>query len=950
MAYSVENIEKAVRQFYYEASAQQEAHAWLTTAQLSPDAWSFSWHLLMPDKGPEVQFFGASCLHVKISRYLHELPAEKLEELRKQLFERLLSFANGPKMVLTRLCVAMSALSIQTTPEMWTDAVVSIITTFQQAQLPNVESSRLCTILLELLTVLPEEFFTANLSKVRRGSVRYELNKGLAHVIPLLQSVMVPSSPPEVYDQAMKCFSSWVQFGIPLNESVTLVQQVFDALNNTDIFDTAIECLVNVFQQPEAYRYPISLKVLFVNILSLQGMLQKAIGEHDVDSCHSICRLVVTAAENHTKLILECALGTEEEKLHAMNLINLVMQCSAMPGHFPTDETCSELAFGFWYILQDDIMSSDHELFQQYIRVFAPVYMSLVQVFLGKVAYPPEAEYVQWSKEEKEQFRCYRQDIGDGTMYAYNILRQPLLAYMCSMLCSLAEKSSLEEISWQNVEAAFYLLSSIADNVEFEENVSLPIIFSILPRIPFNNLTLISTALVMIGAYAEWMNFHAPLLGGVLPLLLQGLNNSEMAMSATMALKDITRECQDHIAGYANQILTASQEALASNVMKSRECIRLMSSVGHVLSICPLADIIQYLNSLLTPHLQQLQQLVEQPPSASVRNCILLKVNMLSTLFGSLNTNREESDEEGREKPKETPEEPQPVMLILQQVMPVIKAISAKWIADAAIVEAVCDMYKRALRSLMDDFSPLAEDVSQMVAEMYTAVPHSHLLDLAKQLLVLFMPNDSYKPIGQRMFLSLVARTICLAENGAKDNPDVIETFTSTMAQLLKKCHCLFMDETCNLLGIFQIGVVGMVLQENPTVKSSCFFMAELINSGEKIPPICDIIRAHGQALVERLLRAIGGESPRAVVDHMCDVLQALNKKYSEYSRQWLADLMANEGFPTAKVSAKDKETFVKFLLRERNNKRKTRELVKEFSLNCRGLIGTEYGAQDVTL
>jgi hypothetical protein len=43
-------------------------------------------------------------------------------------------------------------------------------------------------------------------------------------------------------------------------------------------------------------------------------------------------------------------------------------------------------------------MSSDHELFQQYITVFAPVYMSLVHVFLGKVAYPPEAEYAQWSK------------------------------------------------------------------------------------------------------------------------------------------------------------------------------------------------------------------------------------------------------------------------------------------------------------------------------------------------------------------------------------------------------------------------------------------------------------------------------------------------------------------------------------------------------------------------
>ena len=44
----------------------QEAHQWLTLAQLSPQAWSFSWELIVPDKQHEVQFFGASCLAVKV--------------------------------------------------------------------------------------------------------------------------------------------------------------------------------------------------------------------------------------------------------------------------------------------------------------------------------------------------------------------------------------------------------------------------------------------------------------------------------------------------------------------------------------------------------------------------------------------------------------------------------------------------------------------------------------------------------------------------------------------------------------------------------------------------------------------------------------------------------------------------------------------------------------------
>ena len=46
---------------------------------------------------------------------------------------------------------------------------------------------------------------------------------------------------------------------------------------------------------------------------------------------------------------------------------------------------------------QDDIVSSDQEEFQEYVRVFAPVYMHLVEVMLTKVQYPPDEEYSTWN-------------------------------------------------------------------------------------------------------------------------------------------------------------------------------------------------------------------------------------------------------------------------------------------------------------------------------------------------------------------------------------------------------------------------------------------------------------------------------------------------------------------------------------------------------------------------
>ncbi len=41
---------QALHQFYQDASSQQEINRWLTAAQISPQAWNFSWKLLDKEK------------------------------------------------------------------------------------------------------------------------------------------------------------------------------------------------------------------------------------------------------------------------------------------------------------------------------------------------------------------------------------------------------------------------------------------------------------------------------------------------------------------------------------------------------------------------------------------------------------------------------------------------------------------------------------------------------------------------------------------------------------------------------------------------------------------------------------------------------------------------------------------------------------------------------------
>ena len=66
-------------------------------------------------------------------------------------------------------------------------------------------------------------------------------------------------------------------------------------------------------------------------------------------------------------------------------------------------------------------------------------------------------------------------------------------------------------------------------------------------------------AVSFVGAYAEWISSHPEVLGLVLPLMLQGLREPELAQSATLSLKEVLCENQDHLQPFVADILNASK-------------------------------------------------------------------------------------------------------------------------------------------------------------------------------------------------------------------------------------------------------------------------------------------------------------------------------------------------------------------------------------------------------
>ncbi|KAK2109250.1 Importin-13 [Saguinus oedipus] len=247
--FTVENVVKALHQLYYDPNIENTnlAQKWLMQAQVSPQAWHFSWQLLQPDKVPEIQYFGASALHIKISRYWIDIPTDQYESLKAQLFTQITRFASGSKIVLTRLCVALALLALSMMPDAWPCAVADM------AEDSPVDGQGRCLALLELLTVLPKEFQTSHLPQYRKGLVRTSLAVEGGAVFPLLEQLLQqPSSPSCVCQKVLKCFSSWVQLEVPLQDCEALIQAAFAALQDSELFNSSVEAIVNAISQPDA--------------------------------------------------------------------------------------------------------------------------------------------------------------------------------------------------------------------------------------------------------------------------------------------------------------------------------------------------------------------------------------------------------------------------------------------------------------------------------------------------------------------------------------------------------------------------------------------------------------------------------------------------------------------------------------------------------------------------
>ena len=95
-------------------------------------------------------------------------------------------------------------------------------------------------------------------------------------------------------------------------------------------------------------------------------------------------------------MLIDWATESEMGKQATVRLVRIVLAISSCNAQYPTQETISEMPFGFWYIFQDDMIACEPPQFQVAISTFGPIYEELVNSLLLCIGYSEVAE-------EKEQ-------------------------------------------------------------------------------------------------------------------------------------------------------------------------------------------------------------------------------------------------------------------------------------------------------------------------------------------------------------------------------------------------------------------------------------------------------------------------------------------------------------------------------------------------------------------
>ncbi|TFK48147.1 ARM repeat-containing protein [Heliocybe sulcata] len=695
----VQQVAQLIQQAYAPASGQVSAENQrrlqqeILEIQRRPEAWG----LVVPfleHQDPNIEFFGAHTIQVKIARDWDQFPQDRTVELRDVVLGLTVRAVNSgrSKVILRKLYVSLTSLALKLIPKHpgeWPSWVLSTVTYLS-------ENGATAEHILDFLTIVAEEIESADLLQPTRLQMRQTLLDSVSVVVQGITTTIAKPAhqrTPGELNSALKCLEAWMPT-LPASDLTPLIPILINLLTP---LQPALEFDENAFVPASD-----ALQAIMSDSALSDGSGSKSLtepllvwmhtwGGRIVDATlrsgfvdtvsHSFCKLLAAVGDHSTSYLASHLASTSQPGPLAgpsplptksqlnQNYLRLLLAYTALPGYYGVDEEESEMTLGFWYLFQEALWSVEYQFgFEEeeedgvddsdVVRerekerlereqekdqwtIAKAVYSELVTVLERKVKWPGRDELSRWANDQKDKFQVYRRDVGDTLINAYYILRNDMLEFYINGIVERLNTRHGDD-GWEEIEAALHCIMSIQEAVPIEDNEQLQRLFGseILGRLPISGRYRVRrTMLSLLGTYASWFTTQRTpppgpnqmsLLMTAVSYVVNALPESSLCLQAANALRDL---CDANRTALAPHIAAFGELHAGLTGIPDTEKAKVLQSIASVIQALPPEEEIPPVVTIVNPVVAKLMEALQ----TSVRlpeDARALAIQQLQTLTG----------------------------------------------------------------------------------------------------------------------------------------------------------------------------------------------------------------------------------------------------------------------------------------------------------------------------
>jgi transportin-3 len=437
----------------------------------------------------------------------------------------------------------------------------------------------------------------------------------------------------------ISCVQSWTkEISLSQIAGSPILVTIFKALDSSDAFDAAIECIITMVRETSDVDDSIEdIKILSPMILNLRSKLAEAAEEEDSEVFKGLGRLFSECGEKWVVLI------SREPRIFRP-LVETILQVCILDW----EKEAIGYTFQFWEDLKLWLVLDKYEDARQ---VYSPFLSRLVDIMIEHLKFPDgegtnDKDLFDGNREQEERFRNYRHEMGNVLKDCCEVLGvSECLSKTYALIEAWVGKYGNQATSaniphWQELEAPIFALRALGQTVPPDENVMLPRLIPLLVQIP-DHEKIRYQAVMTLGRYTEWTARHPDTLEMQLQFIMAAFDHpsKEVVRGATHAFQYFCNDCAELLKGFFGQIHSFFVNVIDRLPDQAQNDVS--EGMAAILAKQPIDELYQKFKLCCDPILQSIVQMGQNANDDKVKFMIAGKYSNLQVI--SLTPSRQDS-------------------------------------------------------------------------------------------------------------------------------------------------------------------------------------------------------------------------------------------------------------------------------------------------------------------